>query len=129
MTHPSILSETARALKPGEFRGHCARGHDRLDFTDQQAWVEHHKAVHGRRQHKPGEAHPVTPGVPRLQWEGRSPWGPGPCEPRPWKAPGGKAPDLTRWVESGDLFVEKACTCQKYRPCEVCGKYLPRDTP
>ena len=67
------------------FRAHCARGHDRVDYTDPAAFEAHMTGEHGAKKRRmgghpyPAESGPVAPG-----------WGPnGPLPAHPHRAPRG----------------------------------------
>ena len=67
------------------FTAHCAKGHDRLEFTDRAAFEAHMKGAHGKRKLAPGGAS-VTYSNPK--GKAAPGWRAGkPEEPTPWKAP------------------------------------------
>lgn len=67
------------------FKGHCQRGHERIDFTDGEAFAEHMVKQHGARKVKAGGTAEAT-----LAGKGVAPgWTSGGniAKPYAWRAP------------------------------------------
>lgn len=81
------------------FTGTCARGHDRVDFTDPDAWTEHFVTEHGRRPLRVGGATALTQNRPAPMRT---------AKPHPWK-PARPQPDadrrLAEWAAMGEREI------------------------
>lgn len=77
-----------------KFTGFCARGHDRIDFTDPTAFEGHFRTEHGRRKIGAGNAHPWTHNRPAPMKT---------AKPHPWRPARPDPKALDAWVASGEL--------------------------
>lgn len=92
-------------MNTGRFTGHCARGHERIDFTDGSEFERHLKGKHGKHPLKPGgasHAAKTTRNRPAPGWSNGKP-----AKAYAWKAPHPSRTTkvLDQWVASGQLMV------------------------